>query len=123
MHRALGNEVYEYACAIVEQDDVDFQVITAREHLEMMGGSISEESFSSLKVRGEYGVMFEKLRSKFSVETIPFPADKKIIDIGDYYGDFSRLHAACGWRPEFDLEQGLARTIAFYREHKEVYWG
>jgi UDP-glucose 4-epimerase len=64
-----------------------------------------------------------KRHCKFAVETIPFPEDKRIIDIGDYYGDFSRFQAASGWRPEFDLEQGLARTIAYYREHKEVYWG
>jgi UDP-glucose 4-epimerase len=58
----------------------------------------------------------------FPVESIPFPDDKRIIDIGDYYGDFSRFQAATGWKPEVDLEQGLARSIAFYREHKEVYW-
>jgi len=64
-----------------------------------------------------------KQHCKFAIETIPFPEDKRIIDIGDYYGDFSRFQAASGWRPELDLEQGLARTIAYYREHKEVYWG
>jgi FkbM family methyltransferase len=70
LHRALGNEIYEYACSMVEQDDVDFQIISANEPMEMMDGSISDESFSSLKVRGEYAVMFEKLRSKFSIQTI-----------------------------------------------------
>jgi nucleoside-diphosphate-sugar epimerase len=63
-----------------------------------------------------------KKHCQFQVESVPFPDDKRIIDIGDYYGDFSRFQTATGWRPEFDLEQGLARTIAFYREHKDVYW-
>ena len=54
---------------------------------------------------------------------VPFPDDKRIIDIGDYYGDYTRLHAATGWEPAVDLEEGLRRTIAFYREHREVYWG
>ena len=58
----------------------------------------------------------------FSVETVPFPDDKKIIDIGDYYGDFSRFAAITGWQPTVDLEEGIERSIAFYREHKEVYW-
>ena len=58
----------------------------------------------------------------FKVESVPFPEDKKIIDIGDYYGDFSKFQAATGWKPEVDLEEGLDRTIAFYREHREVYW-
>jgi UDP-glucose 4-epimerase len=59
---------------------------------------------------------------QFIAETVPFPDDKRIIDIGDYYGDFSRFQTATGWRPEVDLDEGLARTIAFYREHKDVYW-
>ena len=59
---------------------------------------------------------------QFIAESVPFPDDKRIIDIGDYYGDYSRFQAATGWRPEVDLDEGLARTIAFYREHKDVYW-
>jgi UDP-glucose 4-epimerase len=58
----------------------------------------------------------------FNVASVPFPDDKKIIDIGDYYGDFSKFRAATGWQPEVDLHEGLEKTVAFYREHKEVYW-
>ena len=29
----------------------------------------------------------------FKVETVPFPEDKRIIDIGDYYGDYSKFRA------------------------------
>ena len=59
---------------------------------------------------------------KFKVESVPFPEDKRIIDIGDYYGDFSKFQAITNWKPRVDLEEGLEKTIAFYREHKEVYW-
>lgn len=58
----------------------------------------------------------------FEYRTVPFPDDKKIIDIGDYYGDFSRFRAATGWKPDVELEEGLERTIQFFRKHKEVYW-
>jgi FkbM family methyltransferase len=70
LHRALGNEIYEYACSMDEQDDVDFQVISANEPFELMDGLISDESFSSLKIRGEYALLFEKISSKFSIQTI-----------------------------------------------------
>jgi len=53
---------------------------------------------------------------------VPFPDDKGIIDIGDYYGDYARFAAATGWQPAADLEEGLRRTMAFYRAHEEVYW-
>ncbi len=58
----------------------------------------------------------------FEVESVPFPDDKRIIDIGDYFGDFSRFSRATGWQPRVDLPEGLEKTVAFYREHKEVYW-
>ena len=35
---------------------------------------------------------------------------------------FPGSSAATGWQPRVDLVEGLERTIAFYREHKEVYW-
>ncbi len=63
-----------------------------------------------------------KKHCPFEVETAPFPEDKKIIDIGNYFGDFTRFREATGWNPEVDLEEGLEKTVAFYKEHKEVYW-
>lgn len=50
-----------------------------------------------------------------------FPPERKRIDIGDYYADFSRIEQALGWRPRVPLREGLARTLAFYREHLKLY--
>ena len=50
-----------------------------------------------------------------------FPAERKRIDIGDYYADFSLIKSALGWQPRVPLEDGLARTLAFYREHLARY--
>ncbi len=55
-------------------------------------------------------------------EVVPFPDDKKIIDIGDYYGSYARFNKLTGWNPKVDLEEGLSRTIEFYRENGEIYW-
>jgi UDP-glucose 4-epimerase len=59
----------------------------------------------------------------FDVRYMPFPVDKKSIDIGDYCGDFSAFRNATGWEPKIGLEEGIRRTIAFYREHRTEYWG
>lgn len=56
-----------------------------------------------------------------AVERVPFPTDSKLIDIGDYYGDFSRFHRATGWEPRVGLDEGLGRTVAFYRRYAEEY--
>jgi UDP-glucose 4-epimerase len=52
-----------------------------------------------------------------------FPSDRKAIDIGDYYSDYTRIRAMLGWQPRVPLEEGLDRTIAFFREHGAgTYW-
>jgi UDP-glucose 4-epimerase len=57
-----------------------------------------------------------------SYKLVPFPPEKKRIDIGDYYGDYSRIRDALGWEPRVGLREGLAKTIDYYRQHKEHYW-
>ena len=52
---------------------------------------------------------------------IPFPDDRKAIDIGDFYADYSAIERELGWRPAVGLEAGLARTLEYYREHGDVY--
>ena len=53
---------------------------------------------------------------------IPFPPEKARIDIGSVYSSYAGIEAALGWKPKVDLREGLRRTIAFYREHREAYW-
>jgi UDP-glucose 4-epimerase len=57
-----------------------------------------------------------------SYDVIPFPADRKPIDIGDYYADYRLIQGRLGWRPKVSLREGLARTFEFYRAEKEYYW-
>jgi UDP-glucose 4-epimerase len=55
-------------------------------------------------------------------ELVDFPPDRKAIDIGDYYGDFSLIGRELGWQDATRLREGLARTLAYYREHQAHYW-
>lgn len=54
-------------------------------------------------------------------EIVPFPAERKPIDIGDFYGDYRKIRAKLGWQPKVDLCDGLARTLAYYRQNLEHY--
>lgn len=58
-----------------------------------------------------------------SVELVPFPGDRARIDIGDYFGTHALITDELGWTPRVGLREGLARTVAFYRENGEHYWG
>jgi nucleoside-diphosphate-sugar epimerase len=53
---------------------------------------------------------------------VPFPEDRLAIDIGDYYADDTKLRTTLGWSPRVGLEEGLAATLDFYREHGDRYW-
>ncbi|MGI8707381.1 MAG: NAD-dependent epimerase/dehydratase family protein [Actinomycetota bacterium] len=57
-----------------------------------------------------------------AVETVDWPPERKKIDIGSVYQSGSRLHDATGWEVTVDLQEGLRRTIDFYKEHGEHYW-
>ena len=47
---------------------------------------------------------------------VPFPSDRKAIDIGDYYADFTRIRRELGWTPRVPLTAGLRRSLDFYRQ-------
>jgi nucleoside-diphosphate-sugar epimerase len=53
--------------------------------------------------------------------TIPFPENRKAIDIGDYYSDNLKIRSELGWEPVIGLEIGLRRTIAYFRENLDRY--
>jgi UDP-glucose 4-epimerase len=53
---------------------------------------------------------------------VPFPPERKAIDIGDYYSDYRLIQGKLGWRPKVGLRDGLTRTMAFYRTEGEYYW-
>jgi UDP-glucose 4-epimerase len=53
--------------------------------------------------------------------TRDFPADRKRIDIGSYYADDRAFRAASGWEPKIDLEEGIRRSLAWYRPRLAQY--
>jgi len=52
-----------------------------------------------------------------------FTKERKEVEPGDYYTDVSKIKRVVGWKPATDLEEGLRRTIQFYRKYKREYWG
>lgn len=55
-------------------------------------------------------------------ELIPFPVERKKIDIGDYYADTTLIEQELGWKPKVPLAEGIKRTIDFYRNNSTHYW-
>ena len=53
---------------------------------------------------------------------VPFPADRKRIDIGDYIANYARIRDELGWQPRIDLREGLRRSLEYFRMHRQHYW-
>ncbi len=70
----------------------------------------------------ELAGLLAQLHAGGRYEVIPFPADREAIDIGDYYGDFGKINKFLGWSPNVRLQEGLSKTIAYYRQHHTHYW-
>jgi UDP-glucose 4-epimerase len=53
--------------------------------------------------------------------TREFPADRKTIDIGSYHADDAAFRAATGWAPDTSLEEGIRRSLEWYRPRLAAY--
>jgi UDP-glucose 4-epimerase len=58
-----------------------------------------------------------------TIRVVPFPEDRKSIDIGDFYADWRAIERDLGWRPVVAIDDGIRRTLDFYREHGANYRG
>ena len=55
-------------------------------------------------------------------ELVAFPPERKVIDIGDYYSDFSLIQKELCWSPKVNLREGLQKTVEYYKANSQHYW-
>ena len=90
---------------------------------EEAGGKVFNVGVDSSIALRELAELLVSLHGGGSYEIVPFPADRQAIDIGDYFTNSGLIRSALGWEPAVGLEDGLRRTLAYYAEHGEAYWG
>ena len=44
------------------------------------------------------------------------------VETGDFYADISKLKKDINWKPETTLNEGIKKTIKYYKEYKKHYW-
>ena len=63
-----------------------------------------------------------KARGRGQVRLIPFPKEREIIEVGDYVASFEKITKTYGWKPQTKLEDGIKKTLDFYKKYKSHYW-
>ncbi len=75
-------------------------------------GAVSLDELAALVIEANDGGTFSRHE---------FPAERKRIDIGDYYADDRLFRQITGWQPAVPLGEGLKRSIVYFRENMEHY--
>ncbi|OGG26165.1 NAD-dependent epimerase [Candidatus Gottesmanbacteria bacterium RIFCSPLOWO2_01_FULL_39_12b] len=52
----------------------------------------------------------------------PYPVDRKKIEVGDYIASIEKIKKTYGWEPKTNLEEGIKKTILFYKKYRKYYW-
>jgi len=52
---------------------------------------------------------------------VPFPENRKVIDIGDYYAAYAQAENLLGWSPKTRLRTGIQRTLSYYKKELAYY--
>jgi UDP-glucose 4-epimerase len=63
-----------------------------------------------------------RITGKGSYRIVPFPPEKKAIDIGSVYSSWMKFNFSTGWQPRASLEEGLTRMVEYYQRYHEHYW-
>lgn len=78
---------------------------------------------------GRPGVSFRTVLEKIvalsgttsRIESIARPQSRQAIEIGNFSVQIEKIRNKLGWTPKIDLDEGLRRTIDFYRERMPDY--
>ena len=55
-------------------------------------------------------------------EFAPFSQERLKQEPGDFYSDITKIKSIVKWHPETSLQEGLTRTIEYYKKNKSHYW-
>lgn len=60
--------------------------------------------------------MIVEVNGSGAYEIKEFPAERRAIDVGDYYADFSKIRAQLGWTPKRSLRETIETTLRYFRD-------
>lgn len=100
-------------------DCVDALLLAARE--EKANGQIFNLGGSGVISLKDLASLLIEVYGQGACVIREFPADRKRIDIGDYYSDFTLIRTFLGWEPKISLKEALHNTLNYYRTNVKYY--
>ncbi|MEK6829948.1 MAG: GDP-mannose 4,6-dehydratase [Nanoarchaeota archaeon] len=77
-----------------------------------------EDVGNNTRTVGESAKIITRLAGTGECKEIPYPEERKAIEPGHVYLDATKIFEDIGWEPKISFEEGIRRTIDFYRNHK-----
>ena len=103
-------------------DDATQAFLLAGANREICNGEAYNLGSGKARTLREATEMVIEYAGSGALEFIPWPDDRKAIETGDYFADYSKFTAATGWKPRTEMEQGLEKTVSFYKANQKAYW-
>lgn len=57
-----------------------------------------------------------------TIQHLPWPEDRKKIEIGNFSTSCQSLYRTVGWEPKVSINEGLQKTVEFYQKYRKHYW-
>jgi nucleoside-diphosphate-sugar epimerase len=95
-----------------------FLLVATSDH--SVGKTFNLGAGNPLSLKDTAKIMCEQVKGA-SFKMIPFPENRKAIDVGDFICDFSAFRNQFGWEPKVNFEEGVANTISFFKENLSYY--
>jgi len=101
-------------------DDVVDALLLSATHHEAVGKTHNLGAPDPMSLESTAKLMCQQIDGA-SYEKIPFPEERKAIDVGDFICDYKAFQSTFGWNPKVKFPQGISRSIEYFRENLDYY--
>ena len=101
------------------EDVLDALLIAATER-DAIGKVYNLGSPDPISLESTAKIMCQKIEGS-DYQMIPFPEDRKAIDVGDFICDYSVFRNQFGWEPKVSFEEGIQRSLEYFQKEIEHY--
>ena len=101
-------------------DDVVDALLLAATRSEAKGEIFNLGAPDPLSLEDTAKLMCDQIEGA-NYEKVPFPEDRKAIDVGDFVCDYQAFQSTSGWKPKVNFREGISKSIEYFRKNLDYY--